>query len=521
MELFLRAYTLLNKLVNFLLTPFLILIFDFNKSKTESLPNIDNPILEICAVDLAEKIRNKEISSEKVVYEYINRIKKIEPFINAVIEDRFEDAINDAKRADKVIAETSPIYVVRNFPLLGVPFTVKESIGLKGCSYVGGSIARIGTKATRDAVVVQKLKSAGAIPLLVSNTPEYCTSWECNNLVFGRTLNPYNSGRTSGGSSGGEGALNGAGATVFGIGSDVAGSIRVPSMFNGIFGHKPTAGLVSLDSHFPSSSDKNFNNYLTIGPMCRYAKDLPTLMYLMAEEEFQPLLRLDQPLHTKDIKIYYLTSAGFSFCLWNVEHSIQVKLLEAVSHFKSNGLHCEQGDFFCDLTETLEISIATFFDMEDIPDLLSNTKMSKPKDLLSELGKSIIGRSEYSFYGLFFRALHATKNILIRPSKKDYYINRGIELKQKMLDKLGTDGVLFYPTFPQAAMRHCESPTKMSGVMYTMFFNLMGFPSTHVPMGKDANGLPIGFQVIAAPYQDRNCFAIARELEAAFGGWKL
>jgi len=204
--------------------------------------------------------------------------------------------------------------------------------------------------------------------------------------------------------------------------------------------------------------------------------------------------------------------------LWNVEDSIQRKILEAVSHFKSNGLYCERPDFG-DMLDTLEISISTFFAMEDIPDLLSNNKTSNPKDLWNELGKSIIGRSDYSFYGLFFFALHATGG-LMPSSKKEYYIKKGVELRQKILDKLDVNGVLFYPTFPQPAMKHCESPLKMSGVMYTMFFNLMGFPSTHVPMGKDENNLPIGFQVVAAPYQDRNCFAIARELEAAFGGWK-
>lgn len=299
----------------------------------------------------------------------------MEPLINAVVDCRFEDAISDAKKADKLVAESSPIYVIKNYPLLGVPFTVKESISVKGMSNVVGSIPRFGIRAKKDAAVVEKLKAAGAIPLLVSSTPEYCLSWECSNLVKGRTLNPYDPSRTSGGSSGGEGALNGAGATVFGVGSDIAGSIRVPGLFNGVFGHKPTAGIVSLDGHFPSSSDKNFNKYLTIGPICRYAKDLPTLTHLMVDEQFHEKLQLDQPLHTRDIKIYYITSAGFSFCLWNVEDSIQRKILEAVAHFKSNGLHCERPDFG-DMLDTLEISISTFFAMEDIPDLLSNNRTS-------------------------------------------------------------------------------------------------------------------------------------------------
>jgi len=179
------------------------------------------------------------------------------------------------------------------------------------------------------------------------------------------------------------------------IGSDIAGSIRVPSHFVGIFGHKPTSGIISIDGHFPTSIDKNFLKFLTIGPMCRYAKDLPTLTYLMSNENCRSQLRLDQPLYTKDIDIYYLTSASeFSLSLWNVDELIQRRMLEAVSHFKSNGLnvkrlnpsyndHHQHGDFI-DMNDTLEISICSLCDVEDIPDLLSNDKTSV-SDLPNEI----------------------------------------------------------------------------------------------------------------------------------------
>lgn len=172
-------------------------------------------------------------------------------------------------------------------------------------SQCGASLKRRGIKAEKDADCLAHLRSAGAIPLLVSNTPEYCMSWETNNYVTGRTLNPHDSRRSAGGSSGGEGALIGSGASLFGIGSDMAGSIRIPAMFNGIFGHKPTDGLISVNGHFPSSKD-NFRNCLVLGPMCRYAKDLPTLVHLMAGENASKL-RLDEPLRTVDIKVgFYL-----------------------------------------------------------------------------------------------------------------------------------------------------------------------------------------------------------------------
>jgi fatty acid amide hydrolase 2 len=162
-----------------------------------------------------------QLSSEAVVRAYIKRIRDVEPILNAVVENRFNDAIKDAQRADKIIMDTSSLYVAKNYPLLGVPYTVKESIAVKGLTHGSATLARKGTKADKDAVVVEKMKAAGAIALLVSTTPEYCLSWECNNFVTGRTLNPHNLRKTPGGSSGGEAALNGGGASCFGIGKRI------------------------------------------------------------------------------------------------------------------------------------------------------------------------------------------------------------------------------------------------------------------------------------------------------------
>lgn len=150
--------------------------------------------------------------------------------MNAVVENRYDEAMKEAQRADKIIAETSVIYVIQNYPLLGVPFTVKESIAVKGLSHGTASKPRAGVKADKDAVVVERLKAAGAIPLLVSTTPEYCLSWETYNHVSGRTLNPFNLARTSGGSSGGEAALIGSGASCFGIGKYFKNPTRYSSI---------------------------------------------------------------------------------------------------------------------------------------------------------------------------------------------------------------------------------------------------------------------------------------------------
>lgn len=516
MELLLRFIGFCFKIIGLLITPLLAVINYFKYSPIRIAP-IQNELLKIPAVDLAAKIRNREVSSEEVVLAYIARIKEVNPSLNAVVEDRFEDAIQDAIKADKMVATMPPIHLIKEYPILGVPFTVKESCSLKGLSFSVGSLTRKNIKSSKDGEAVSYLRAAGGIPLLVSNTPEFCTSWESHNFITGRTLNPHDSRRTSGGSSGGEGALVGAGASLFGIGSDIAGSIRVPAQFNGIFGHKPTGGVVSVEGHFPNSTDKSFGKYLVIGPMCRYAKDLPTLVHIMSGKNASKL-RLDEQLYTKDIRIYYMEDAGFSLIDITVEESIKIAMCRAIQHFKSNGLQTAPAPIKS-LQESMEIGLSKMFDITDIPSILRHADNPEVEDnLCVELLRSLIGQSKYTFAALFFCVLMHT-NGFIAKSKTPLYVEKGEELKKLLISFLGDNGVMFYPTYPVAALRHGDSFVKMAGVMYTMIFNILEFPSTHVPLGKDSNGHPIGIQVVAAPFQDRLCLCIAAELEAAFGGW--
>lgn len=168
-----------------------------------------------------------------------------------------------------------------------------------------GSKSFVNMRSSYTSKATDLVIQAGAIPLLVSNTPEYCYSWESFNLVTGRTLNPYDQRRTPGGSSGGEGALLGAGASLIGIGSDLAGSIRVPALNNGVFGHKPTNGLISVEGHMPHVDDEQILNMIVIGPMTRYAKDLPLMFDIMTEGRVP---RTDVPLN--NVRIFYKYKMG-------------------------------------------------------------------------------------------------------------------------------------------------------------------------------------------------------------------
>ncbi|KAL6425508.1 hypothetical protein ACFW04_009582 [Cataglyphis niger] len=399
------------------------------RKKPQKIPPITDSLLTFSATALARKIRQREVTCYDVVNAYVLQIKKVNPILNAVVDNRFGDAIYEAKIYDEQLAsgkfdiET----LEKEKPLYGVPLTVKECCALKGCSHTGGSLGRKGVKASCDAVVIELLRNAGAIPVCVTNVPEMCGGFESANLLYGRTYNPYDTRCTPGGSSGGEGALIGAGVSVIGIGSDLAGSIRIPALYNGIFGHKPTAGIISNIGHFPYSEDKDFQKLLTIGPLTRYAEDLEVLMKVLTST-YDRNLRLGVPVDLRQLKVYYRFSMDEAFGILPVVPEIKNCVQKVVTHFAQYDIRAEK-------------------------------------------------------------------------------------------DLLGENGIFIYPTFRRPAIFPEFSVCETLNVVYCGIFNIFGFPAVHVPMGLNHKGLPIGVQIVAAPYQDCLCLAVAKELETAFGGW--
>jgi fatty acid amide hydrolase 2 len=237
-----------------------------------------DPLLLLSATELARRIRARDVSAHDVVLAHVRRIQKVDPVLHAVVQDRFALALDEAGRADDLLAGGA----TRDLPpLFGVPCTVKEAFALEGMPNTGGLVARRGRPATADATAVKRLRAAGAIPLGVTNLSELCMWMESSNRIYGRTNNAYDPTRTAGGSSGGEGAIVGAAGAPFGLGSDVGGSIRMPAFFNGVFGHKASGGLVPNSGQFPCAENDALR-YLTTGPLCRRAEDLMPLLRVLA-----------------------------------------------------------------------------------------------------------------------------------------------------------------------------------------------------------------------------------------------
>ncbi|KAK7573428.1 hypothetical protein V9T40_010619 [Parthenolecanium corni] len=350
-------------------------------------------------------------------------------------------------------------------------------------SHCVGSKMRVGTKADSDGVAVANVRRAGAIPIAVTNTPELCASVETFNFVTGYTANPHDLSRSSGGSSGGEAALISCGSSPLGIGSDFAGSIRVPCLFTGIFGHKPSPGIVSNEGHYPSLADKEFQKLLTIGPMSRHAGDLRLALEVMAGDGASDL-RLRTPVNVGELRIFY-TAERTTLTEVSVDGDMKRAIKSALAHFESvRGCLVDQ----------------------------------KESSLMVEGLKSLLRMSDYCLQTVAIRFIVETL-LFIPRSKRFAYEAKRNDLRNALKDVLGENGVLLFPTFATPAFHKYELLWKVSSLHYPMVVNVLGFPATHIPAGLNANGLPIGFQVIAAPKQDRLCLAVAEELENVFGGW--
>src|SRR2546426_8812914 len=235
-----------------------------------------NDLTFLPAVQMAEQIRHRKISPVELVEAHLRKIKKLNPVLNAFVQVDAEGAFRQAREAEVAVRRGAKLGALH-----GVPVSIKISIEVAGFRCEAGTKLRQGTVASQDAPLVSRLRDAGAIILGTTNTPELLMAWETDNLLYGRTNNPWDLTRTPGGSSGGESAAIAAGLSAGGVGSDGGGSIREPAHFTGICGLKPTPGRIPSTGHFPKSGGP-FALLGVVGPMARTVADLEFLFEAMA-----------------------------------------------------------------------------------------------------------------------------------------------------------------------------------------------------------------------------------------------
>ncbi|PAV77419.1 hypothetical protein WR25_16182 isoform C [Diploscapter pachys] len=320
------------------------------------VPEPTDRLLLISATQSAKLISQREITSRQLIDAYIRRIEQINPIINAMVVSFFDDARAEADEADRTIENLNGDEVKELFqkkPLLGVPFTVKDAFEVEDVVVTCGVYNMKDVKSKSTAETIIRMKNAGAVLLGITNVPEASMWFESNNTIYGRTVNPYDSRRIAGGSSGGEGALIGAAGSVVGLGSDIGGSIRIPSFVGGIFGMKPTPNMVPLDGHIPVK--RNFQGeMLRIGPMCRYAEDLPLLLKILVGPNASKL-NLDEPVVRKKLRLFY--AEGLQDCpvtqslSYEMRHALRkaVKFLEMKYDTNATRICLPTANYACEM----------------------------------------------------------------------------------------------------------------------------------------------------------------------------
>ncbi|MFT5587365.1 MAG: fatty acid amide hydrolase 2, partial [Cognaticolwellia sp.] len=374
--------------------------------------------------------------------------------------------------------------------------------------------------ADHNATAVQRYLDAGAVPLGVSNTSELCMWMESDNLVYGRTNNPYDPTCTVGGSSGGEGALVGAGAAPFGLGSDIGGSIRMPAFFNGVFGHKPSGGLVPGTGQHPMAEGRALR-YLGTGPICRKAQDLWPLLQILAgpdglDKGCEPM-ELGDPNHVDiaSLRVLHIPDNGRQSVSQDLRQA-QARVAEAL---KAAGAEVEELRLpsmkhgFDIWSSSLQLADGTPF----------TTLMGdgEPVSALVELMRLGIGRPNHTLMACMLGLTESLGALL--PRRAQRFVDMGLELKAELEERLGDDGVLLYPSYSMPAPKHGLAVRRQMRLnfdyAYTALLNVMELPVTQVPLGLNAQGLPLGVQVGAAHGQDHLTVAVAKWAEQEFGGW--
>jgi Asp-tRNA(Asn)/Glu-tRNA(Gln) amidotransferase A subunit family amidase len=465
-------------------------------------------LTERSALDLARAIREGEVSAREVIERHIEALERSR--LNAVVVERFDEARAEADGVDRRIADGEPDPP----PLLGAPCTIKEALAVTGLPNTAGLASRRGRAAETTAPAARRLLDAGPILLGLTNLSELTMWIESDNRVYGRTVNAYDRRRTAGGSSGGEGAAIGCGGSAIGIGTDFAGSIRLPAFFNGVFGHKPSTGLVPMTGHFPISEGEAMRMFV-VGPLARRPADLmPVLRSIAGPDGVDPLVRdpvLGDPDEVEIDGMDVVISEGATYL--PVSRELREARERAAGALAGGGARLRRENlrsvrraaelFLAAASEGAGISVAELIVAEGSEPVTIGTVLRRDNPhTLATL--------------LTLAAERAGERVPPRRIRKARAAARSLE--SEISATIG-DGVLLHPPHPRVAPRHGWTVGRPWLLAPTALFNLLGMPATQVPLGLGRRGLPVGVQVAAGRDRDHVAIAVAIELERALGGW--
>lgn len=466
------------------------------------------------AEELAAALRAGAVTSVELTEEAITRIEREDKVTNAICVPDFDRARSAAHEADRARARGE------DGPLLGIPVTVKESYDMAGLPTTWGMPPHRDHIPAEDAVQVSRVKAAGAVILGKTNVPLGLQDIQSFNEIYGTTTNPWDPDRTSGGSSGGSAAALASGFGALSIGSDIAGSLRTPAHFCGVYAHKPTVGLAASrgmvapsEPAFPIDLD-----LAVVGPMARSARDLTLLLDVMAGPD--PLThgvahRLALPParheHLRDFRVLVLEEHP----LIATSAAVRTAVNRVAETLLDGGARVErQSSLLPDLTEAARLYMQL---------LISGSVARFPIESLERLPAK--------------EGLDAVRVQAMTFSHAEWLeATKGREVHRHAWRRLFAEfDAVVCPITPTPAFPHDHHPNPMErridvdGVEYPYFDQLVwaglatmpGLPATAIPTGRSEEGLPVGVQLIGPMFEDRTPLRLAELLEEQIGGFEV
>ncbi|MBR1199785.1 amidase [Bradyrhizobium sp. AUGA SZCCT0240] len=473
------------------------------------------------AVELSAALAAKKVSAVELAQDAIGRIERHDAKINAICVRDFDSGLAAARAADAELARGV------SKPLLGIPMTVKESFNVAGLPTTWGNPAQKDFKPTEDALPISRVKAAGGVILGKTNVPVGLADWQSYNDIYGTTNNPFDLGRTPGGSSGGSAAALAAGYGALSLGSDIGGSLRVPAFHCGIYAHKPTFDLVAMRGHTPPPLPPLPSNrdLSVIGPMARGAADLSLLLDVMAGPD--PLdagkgYRLELPAarHTalKDFRVLLIDTDP----LMPTDKVVRGTLETLAANLAKAGVSVErQSRLLPDFSASSRLymrMLLSFLAASFAPEVYADAQAaaaSLPADDMSLGAERLRG---------------------IALSHRDWLMADGgrVRLRAQWRELFKTFDAVICPIMPTPAYPHDHSADqeqrriRIDGRDYVYpdqlawpgIATLPGLPSTAIPTGFAPDGLPIGVQIVGPWLEDRTPLRLAELIEREFGGFK-
>lgn len=473
------------------------------------------------AEKMSAALRAGEVTSAELTDEAIARIERDDKPINAICVPDFDRARDAARRADQARAAGE------DGPLLGIPVTVKESYDVVGMPTTWGMPQHRNFMPAEDAVQVSRIKAAGAVVLGKTNVPLGLQDIQTFNEIYGTTNNPWDHSRTSGGSSGGSAAALASGFGALSIGSDIAGSLRTPAHFCGVYAHKPTLGLAAARGMVPPPGPAlpAEPDLAVVGPMARSARDLTLLLDVMAGPD--PLthgvaydLKLPPARHERlgDFRVLVLDEHPIIATGSAVRAGVQ-RVADALAR---GGAHVERhSPLLPDLTEAAMLYRQLLF---------SSSVARFPVEAYEQVRARVAGLSadDQSLDASLLRGMVCSHRDWMEANNRREVHRHGWRQLFAEFD------AVVCPITPTAAFPHDHNPDPrerridVDGVEYPYFDQLVwaglatmpGLPATAVPTGRSTEGLPVGVQLVGPMFEDRTPLRLAELLEQEIGGFQ-